>query len=119
MRSRKYTKRVEIYQLTRVADGFGGFTVTDAKIGESWAKLETFQAGKALNLAEYGIINPQRSILFTLRLRNDITYNVDTQYIKYRNKKYIISSYPTNINFEDSEITFIGTEEKTKSNTTV
>ena len=118
MRSRQYTKRVEIYELTRVADGFGGFTVTDAKIGESWAKLETFQAGKAQNLTEYGIIDPQKAVLFTLRLRNDITYNADTQYIKYRNKKYIISTYPTNIDFEDSTITFIGIEEKTKSNAT-
>ena len=116
MRSRSLTKRVEIYGITQVSDGFGGYTTTDTLLGSSWCSIKTFEPGKFNNLADFGILNPQDALHFRMRKRNDIVIDTENHYLKYRGKKYTISTAPVNINFEDDEIAFIGVQEQTKSN---
>ncbi len=112
MRSRKLNKRIEIWELTQVSNGFGGYTVTDSLLGSSWCSVKTFQAGRFSNLSEFGIVEGSKSVLFTLRKRNDLVYDLGTMYIKYRDVKYTISTAPTNVDFDDKYITFIGVAEK-------
>jgi SPP1 family predicted phage head-tail adaptor len=112
MRGRDLTKRIEIWQTTPVADGVGGSTVSEAKIADSWAKIESLQPGKRVNFEQFGITDVNKAIVITLRKRSDIEYNPRNQFIKYRDKKYIISTTPTNKDFEDRFIVFIGIETK-------
>lgn len=118
MISRKLNKRIEIWKLTQVSDGFGGYTVSEALINRSWAHIKTFQAGRFQgNLSDFGIVAGQNAVQFTVRRRNDLTYDLGTMFIKYRNVKYTISTAPTDIDFNDNTITFMGVAETTKSNT--
>jgi len=116
VRSRKLTKRIEIWQTTPAKDGFGGNTVTDVLVSKSWADVSTFQAGKYRggNLSDFGIIEAYRAVLFKVRKRNDLTYDLKSMYIKYRDVKYTIASAPTNVNFNDKEIVFLGISETKK-----
>ena len=41
MRSRKLSKRVEIWQTSNVSDGFGGNTIAETLITSSWAEVIT------------------------------------------------------------------------------
>lgn len=118
MSSRRYTKRIEVYQIggTKVSDGFGGYTVTDALLGTSWAKIKTFSAGKFTNLVDYGIVNSQNAIIVECRKRIDLTYNSETQYIKYRNKNYTISTDPVESDFSNRDISFVAVLMTSKSN---
>jgi hypothetical protein len=115
-RSRQFTKRVEIWQTSNVADGFGGSEVTDELITSSWAKVETMGAtGRfAGRDTDLGITNTNQGVLFTFRKRNDITYNSINQYLKYRGAKYIINSFPDNVDFNDAYIEIVASREDLK-----
>ena len=102
MRSRRLNKRIEIWQTAKVADGFGGSTVSETLITSSWCEIKTYN--KVTNGDSIGIKNPTNTVMFKLRLRNDITYNSINQFIKYRNEKYIILNQPFNVNFRDKTI---------------
>jgi head-tail adaptor len=110
MSSRAFNKRVEIWQTSVVADSYGGNTVSDELIKTSWANLKTLKSNSNL-ITDLGLLDASNSIVITVRKRNDLTYDLQTMYIKYRNEKYIIKSYPANVNFEDNIIQFICTKE--------
>ena len=112
MRGRAFNKRVEIWQTTSVSDGFGGNINTEALLNTSWAKVETVSTKNrnALN-TEFGLLDASNSVIITTRQRNDLTYDLQTMFVKYRGEKYIIKSYPTNKDFKDNTITFIATKE--------
>lgn len=115
MRARGLNKRIEFYETTNVPDTFGGNTVSSALIATSWAKIETFNpGGRNSQTTDFGITNTQNAVIITTRKREDIDYTSINQYIMYRGNKYIISTAPTNINFEDSFIKFIATRQNTK-----
>ena len=116
MRVRGFNKRIEIWSTANVSDGFGGSKVTSTLLSNSWANIKTYQAGKGNNLTDFGIVDANNSILITVRKRNDLVYNVETMYVKYRGVSYTISTAPTNINFNDSYITFIGSTNSKKGN---
>ena len=46
-------------------------------------------------------------IIVTLRDRKDLTYNLQTMFLKYRGEKYTIKSYPENKDFKDNTIQFV------------
>jgi len=117
MRGREFNKRIELWQTAPSSDGFGGSITNpiDVLISNSFAKIRTTTPGD--NLSNFGIIDSQKTILITVRFREDVTYNIETMYIKYRNKKYTINTAPINENFDDAFITFAATEETAKSNT--
>ena len=115
--SRQFTKRVQIWQTANVADGFGGNTIEDTLIASSWAKVETMGiSGRLSNrTTDLGITETNQGVLFKLRKRNDLVYNSINQYIMYRNAKYIINSFPDNIDFNDTYIEIIASREALKT----
>lgn len=113
MRSREYTKRVEIWQTTAVADGVGGSTVSEVLIGTSWAKITTSKSSQ--RLLDLGVTDPVNTIIVNIRHREDIDFNAVNQFIKYRSVNYIIQNAPRNVNFNDVDIEIIATREMTSS----
>jgi len=107
MKSREFNKRIDIYETTSIFDGISGYTSSTSLIGSSWAKISTFNVGKNTNSTEFGLLDVNDSLIITVRKRNDITYNSDSQHIIYRGVKYIITTSPINVGFEDSEIQFV------------
>ena len=112
---RKYQKRVQIYQVVSVADGYGGNLVEDTLITESWAEIKTVSNNSRYvgRLTDLGITDPQSAIIVTMRQRNDITYNAVNQFLMYRGEKYIIQNL-TNVNLQDNEIEIIAVKEQTR-----
>jgi len=115
MRARAFNKVIEFWSTINVPDGYGGNTVNNALITKSWAKVETFTpGGRNSQTTDFGITNTQNAVIITTRKREDIDYTSINQYIMYRGNKYVISTTPTNVNFEDSFIKFIATRQNTK-----
>ena len=83
MRSKRFTKRIDIYEMTTVSNGFGGYDVTPTLLGSSWAEVKTYQPGKYSNLSEFGLVDGQNAVQFTVRKRNDLDYNLETMYVLY------------------------------------
>ncbi len=111
MRSRALNKRVEIWSVgSPTPDGFGGNTTTDVLITSTWAKVSTLRAGS--NISDFGILDVNRAVYFTVRKRVDLDYNEGIHYIKYRNVSYTINTAATNVDFNDRFITFVGIAEK-------
>lgn len=118
MRSRKLSKRIEIWQTSNVSDGFGGNTVADPTlITSSWAEIITLN--DINRSTDIGITSATNTIKVRLRKRNDITYNSVNQYLKYRGFKYIIKNQPFNVGFRDDIIEIIATKEELRSVTQI
>ena len=104
MISRRYTKQVTFYQTAQVADGYGGFTVSETLVATSWADIKS---GNSKRLVDLGITDVANAIVLKLRYRNDIEYTAANMYVKYRGVKYIIQSAVMNIDFKDTEVELI------------
>ena len=113
MRSRKLSKRIEIWQTSNVSDGFGGNTVAEILIASSWAEIITLN--DVNRSTDIGITSSTNTIKVRLRKRNDITYNSINQYLKYRGFKYIIKNQPFNVDFRDDVIEIIAVKEGLKT----
>jgi SPP1 family predicted phage head-tail adaptor len=111
MRARGFNKRVEIWGTSNVSDGFSGYTVEETLLTTSWAKIDTVKPNRGDLTTDIGILDASNSIIVTLRKREDITYDMQTQFIKYRGEKYIINSYPANIDFKDNLIKIVCVKE--------
>lgn len=116
MNSRALNKKIEIRALQSVPNGFGGYDVTDDHIGYSWAQIKSLTVGKTWNLSDMGLIQANDNVLITVRKRNDLVYSTQDMYFVYRGKDYTIASAPTNIDFDDRFITFIGSSASKKKN---
>ena len=116
MRARKYTKVVEIWQTNEVADGYGGYTINETQVANSWANVVTIGNNKGVSsqLSELGITEGINSIIVNFRKRNDINYSEVNKFLKYRGEKYIIKAV-TEINLEQTEIQIVATKETLKS----
>ncbi len=111
MSSRKYNRRIEVYEFgTPTDDGFGGSISTDSLVSKSWALIESYNVNRFGGLEAFGVLNPDRTYLVTVRKRLDLEYNPNKHYVKYRNKTYTILSTPINKDFNDKEISFFITE---------
>lgn len=101
--SRKYNKRIEVWQVQSTPDAYSGnYADNDTKIADSWCYIET------LNKYDLDVLNGVSDAFNTLKIklrkRNDLTYSRETIYFKYRNVRYDILNEPINIGFDDSEI---------------
>lgn len=112
MRARKYTKKIEFFQTTKVADGFGGNTMSSVSLGSFWCKIDSLSANSRFNGSNtnFGTLDLVNSYKITLR-KGLLDFNQKDMYILYRNDKYIIQTQPNNINFTDSEIEIFITKE--------
>lgn len=113
MRSRKLSKRIEIWQTSNVSDGFGGNIVAETLITSSWAEVITLN--NTNRSTDIGITSATNTIKVRLRKRNDITYNGINQYLKYRGFKYIIQNQPFNVGFKDEVIEILAVKEEIKT----
>ena len=115
MRSRAFNKRVEIWGLTAVSDGFGGNTLTETLLATSWAKIETTNPNRSdlggIAGGDGGILDATSSIIITMRKRDDLTIDMQTQFIKYAGVKYVINSNAIDLDFKDSFIKVVCTKE--------
>ena len=102
MTSRRYNKRVEIWQSSSSSDGFGGSYNENVKLTTSWCKITT--SNSLSRSTDFGITDTNDTIVLVLRKRNDITYNSVNQFFIYRGEKYILQGTPVNVGFEDREI---------------
>jgi len=120
MRSRKFRKRVEIWQTLIVADGFGGNTVSDTLLTRTWADISTLGiASKFSSRANsFGLNEHNSGILITMRKRNDLVFNSLNQYIVYNGVKYIISNNPTNSDFNNNIIEIVASRETQRDTNT-
>lgn len=117
MISRKYDKRIELWQYTKIDDGFGGYTVVDELVRKSWCQIKSVSNNSRYSqrMVDLGVTDPSLAIIVRLRQRNDTDYNAINQYLKYRGEKYIIQNTPTNINYEDVDIEIIAVKQATQS----
>jgi len=113
MRSRKLSKRIEIWQTSNVSDGFGGNTVDETFIASSWAEIITLN--NTNRSTDIGITSTTNTIKVRLRKRKDLTYNSINQYLKYRGFKYIIQNQPFNVGFRDDVIEILAVKEELKT----
>jgi hypothetical protein len=91
MEARKYDKRIEVWETGhKIADGFGGFTVSPQLITTSWAQIKTDGLGR--KAYDIGLVEFNDPLLFLVRGRNDLPYNGRNLFLVYKGQKYIIQS---------------------------
>ena len=109
MSSRRFNKRIEVWQTTSADDGYGGNTLTDSIITTTWAEIKT-QDGQSVT--DLGLDYTKGVLLITVRKRDDLDYNSTAIYIKYKDVKYTITTFPIDENFIGSYISFIAVQDK-------
>lgn len=103
--SRKYNKKIEVWQTTRGKDEFGDSLITPTLLTKTWCNIVTPTNVNSSNRStEFGLTDTSNRLVLKLRKRSDITYNSKNIYFIYRSEVYNIISEPINVNFEDSEI---------------
>ena len=110
MISKKYSKRVQIWQTSATSDTYGGNTVNDALdtiLGTSWAYVRTIRPEK---LTDLGITDGTYAIEVKLRYRYDLDYEQEGIYFKYASNNYIFNTVLP-IDFENAEVTVIAIKE--------
>lgn len=118
MRARKIKKRIEVWQIVEIADGFGGNKKYNQQITTTWAEVKTLNSLGSkfgVKLSDFGISETQTAISVKVRLRSDFTYNSINQFIKYRGDSYTINTFPTNTDYDNSYVQFIAVKEAVKN----
>lgn len=100
MLSRQYSRKVNIYKTSSVADGYGGNTVTDVLIGSFWAEVKQNSAFKDNSLGKSDIKN---TYLFKIRANSILTPDLDNLKIEYRSAFYVVND----IRYDDELFRFI------------
>lgn len=115
MIAKRYNKRVEVWQVDDVPDGYGGNTVSETFLFKVWCNIKSVSNNSKYvsRATDLGITDPVNAIIINLRHRKDFSYNAINLFIKYRGVKYIIQTAPNNINFDDGEIELIATRQAT------
>ncbi len=106
MLARKYTKSIEIWKITAVADGHSGSTVTEEKDFSIWANVTTKSAYRT---NENGQNDNFVQTIFTVRNRVNIELSIKDNFIKYNGLIYNIDSV-FNINLDDIDIEIRATQ---------
>ena len=110
MRARKYTKKISHYRVGKVSDGFSGFISTESLQGSIWANLKTVSDMK-YSSTEFANIDMANTIRVTIRHNPNRVIDYKNDYFVYRNEKYFLRDVPVNIDFNNTEVTFLMTKE--------
>lgn len=108
--SRRFTKRFELWETTRVDDGFGGDLVDTKLIGTSWCEIKTANANSRYRSTDNGITSATNQIIITTRKRADLIYDSINQFIKYRGETYVFSNQPYELDFDNMFIEIVATK---------
>ena len=116
-RSRNLRKRIEIWETSKVSDGFGGYTIKTIQLTQTWADIRTLPiSNKYGNSPEaVGIFDPGTAIIIKVRKRKDLLFNAINQYIVYNGSQYNIETNPTNPDFNNNYIQFIASKQASKT----
>ena len=106
MIARKYTKYIEIWKTTTVADGYGGNIVTDAIDYSMWANV-TAKTSSRLN--ENGQNDNFVQTVFTVRNRVNLDLTIKYNFIKYNDVIYNIDSI-LNIDLDNIDVEIQATQ---------
>jgi len=106
--SRAFNKRVDLWGLTSVDDGYGGKLVNEQYVMSVWANIKTVGVGNSYIASNFGVVNADQAVIFTFRKRRDINYNIKGMFIVYRDKRYTVATHPNNEDYKDNLISFIG-----------
>lgn len=112
IRARNLNKRVEIWESVEISNGFGGTDVSFQLVGSGWADVKSVSSNSRYvsRLTELGYTDLKNAIIVTMRKRNDINYNGESQYLRYYGKKYIIQSV-TDKDLEGVEVEIVAVSE--------
>lgn len=111
--SRRFNKRVQIWQTKRVKGEFGGNKVYLELITNSWAEIKTHKDTR--RDTEVGVSDYSEKLDIVLRYRKDIAYNSVNQFLMYRGVKYVFTMSPNDMDFSSTYVTLTASREKTKS----
>ena len=109
MLARQYNKRISVYQVESLPDGFGGYTVQKTVLADSWAKLVTSSSSLQQRATALGITDLYEPLILKLRYRNDLPYNGRNLYLSYQGEDYVIKSI-TDLNEFHREIEILCTK---------
>lgn len=104
--ARKYTKLIQIWETTTVADGYGGNTVTTALSESMWANVTTKRASR---LNENGQNDNLVQTVFTVRNRVGLDISIKDNFIKYNSLTYNIESV-LNTDLDNIDIEILATQ---------
>lgn len=104
--ARKYTKQIQIWKITNVADGYGGFFVSTALDFNMWAQVKT---KKAYRTNENGQADNFVQTAFTVRNRVNLDISVKNNFIKYNDLVFDIDSV-LNIDMDNIDIEIVATQ---------
>lgn len=85
--ARKYTTKIEIWQPTEVADGYGGYTTTETMQKKVWAGVRTNGAG--FKFQQFGLNDFKNPVVFSIRGKNNLDIS-EKHYVVYKGKKFEI-----------------------------
>ncbi len=100
MTPRKYTKSIEVWKTTTVADGYGGNVVTTELDYSIWANVTTKNSSR---LNENGQNDNLVQTIFTVRNRVNLDLTIKYNFIKYNDVIYNIDSI-LNIDLDNIDI---------------
>ena len=106
MTPRKYTKSIEVWQTTTVADGYGGNVVTTELDYSIWANVTTKNSSR---LNENGQNDNLVQTIFTVRNRVNLDLTIKYNFIKYNDVIYNIDSI-LNIDLDNIDIEIQATQ---------
>lgn len=104
--ARKYTKIIQIWETTTVADGYGGNTVTTALSESMWANVTTKRATRE---NENGQNDNLVQTVFTVRNRYNLSLSVKDNFIKYGGLIYDIDGI-LNIDLDNIDVQILATQ---------
>ena len=116
-RSRNLRKRIEIWETSKVPDGFGGNTIEAIQLTQTWADIRTLSISNKYGKSPeaVGIFDPGTAIIVKVRKRRDLIYNSINQFIVYNGIQYTIVTNPTNKDFNNQYVEFIASIQPTKT----
>lgn len=89
MKARKYLSRIEVWKDTEVSDGFGGNVTSPVKVTDSWCNIKTLSGTRLIDL---GITEHDYALKLELRHRNDLDYEAEDIFLKYKDISYIVQT---------------------------
>lgn len=107
MRSRRFTKKIQLWRTEIQTNEFGGNEATSGNLISSiWANLQTLDSLKFTD-RDFGTVDFANSVKVTIRSNPNIVISYKTDYFIYRNERYQLTDRPFIKNFEDNTISFI------------
>jgi SPP1 family predicted phage head-tail adaptor len=88
MIARQYNRKVNIYGISVVEDGFGGNTSENVLIGSFWAELKQ---NSAFSDNSIGMSNIKDNWSFNIRATDKLTPQMDNLTIEYRGVKRVVN----------------------------